>query len=244
MIEPGARPAAPKRADGLATASLVTAITSAVCCGLVTGVPAIIMGLVARNRIARSSGTLSGGGMATAGVILGLAGSVIWTIVAVFGGIFLYGLAANHTATKSAIPCDQLEHTVYHFHVALQIIDGGEQVSIPTDLGRPAFCYYWLHMHAESPGVIHVESPDLRTFTLGDFFDVWAKTSNPDARLDSRHVGTITLAAGQTLVVFVDGQRYDQDPSGIPLASHEVIQLEITPPTIDPPPAFTFPPGL
>jgi hypothetical protein len=244
VIEPGGGPAAPKRADGLATASLVAGITSVVFCGLVTGVPAIIMSLISRNRIARSSGTLIGGGRATAGLVLGLAGTVVWAIIAVVGGLYIYGQAEGQSATTSAIPCDLLQHTVYHYHVALQIIDGGEQVAIPTDVGRPAFCYYWLHMHPSSPGIIHVESPTLRVFTLGDFFDVWAKTSNQAVRLDSGHVGTITLTAGQTLVVFVDGQRYDQDPRGISLVSHEVIQLEITPPTIDPPPALTFPAGL
>ena len=72
---------------------------------------------------------------------------------------------------------------------------------------------------------------------------MWAKSSNQAVRLDTGHVGTITLTSGQTLVVFVDGRRYDQDPRGIPLVSREVIQLEITPPTIDPPPAYTFPRG-
>jgi hypothetical protein len=223
----------------------VTGIVSIVCCGLVTGVPAVIMGFVSRRRIARSSGMLGGGGLATAGLVLGTAGSVVWSIVAVFGGIAVYRLASTpHAVTRSAIPCDLLEHTNYHYHLDVQIIDQGNQVPIPTDVGRPRFCFYWIHMHPSNPGVIHVESPDQRTYTLGNFFDVWALTSSQSVGLDSRHVGTITLTAGQTLVVFVDGRRYVQDPRGIPLVAHEVIQLEITPPTIDPPPAYTFPPGL
>jgi hypothetical protein len=180
--------------------------------------------------------------MALAGVILGVAGSAFWTI-GIVAAVLVYSLNSNHPATATAIPCDQLEHTVNHYHVALQIIDEGQQVSIPTDIGRPAFCFYWLHMHAATPGLIHVESPAQRTFTLGDFFDVWAKTSSVPVHLDSRHVGTITLTAGQTVAAFVDGQRYDGDPRGIPLVEHEVIQVEITPPLIDPPPAYPFPSG-
>jgi len=91
---------------------------------------------------------------------------------------------------------------------------------------------------------VHIEAPDGRAFTLGDFFDVWAASSKQAVRLDSRHVGTITLTAGQTLVVFVDGHRYAPDPGGIALLPHTVIQLEITPPTLDPPPSFVFSPGL
>ena len=241
MIEPPGAYPVDRRNDGLATASLVTGIASMVCCGLATGVPAIIMGAVSRNRITRSSGALGGGSMATAGMFLGVAGSVLWTAAAVIGGILIYGFVGSHAPTASAIPCDQLEHTTYHYHLGIQIIDKGEPVPIPTNVGREGLCYYWIHMHADSPGVIHIESPVQRTFTLGDFFDVWAKSSK--ARFDSRHVGLLTLSAGQQVVVFVDGQRYQQDPRGITLVSHEVIQLEITPPTIDPPPAYTLPPG-
>lgn len=242
MIEPGDGPPAVKRSDGLAIASLVTGIVSLVCCGLVTGVPAIVMGFVSRNRIARSAGALEGRGMAVAGVTLGVAGSVFWTL-GIAAAVVVYSMSSNHAATASSVPCDLLEHTVYHYHVALQIIDEGQPVTIPADVGRPGLCYYWLHMHASTPGLIHVESPTPRQFTLGDFFDVWAKTSSEPVRLDSGHIGTITLSPGQSVVVFVDGQRYKGDPSGIVLVARDVIQLEITPPTLDPPPPFAFPSG-
>jgi hypothetical protein len=242
VIEPGGAPAVVKRGDGLATASLVTGIVSVVCCGLVTGIPAIVMGLISRNRIARSAGALGGRGMAVAGVVLGVAGSVFWT-VGIGTAFLVYSVNADHPATASAVPCDLLEHTVYHYHVALQIIDEGTPVPIPTDVGRPALCYYWLHMHAGTPGLIHVESPTQRTFTLGDFFDVWAKTSSQPVRLDGGHVGTITLSSGQSVVAFVDGRKYIDDPRLIVLIAHDVIQLEIIPPIIDPPPPYTFPSG-
>jgi len=99
-------------------------------------------------------------------------------------------------------------------------------------------------MHSGSPGIIHVEAPDARVFTLGDFFDVWAASKKQPIRLDSRHVGAITLNSNQTLVVFVDGVRSNQAPRAISLVEHRVIQLEITPPTIDPPPPFQFPAGF
>jgi hypothetical protein len=174
--------------------------------------------------------------MALAGVILGIMGSAVWTFVVV-AGVLVYSLNGGHFATTgSAIPCDQLEHTAVHYHLALQIIEDGSPVSIPTNVGRPGGCYYWLHMHADRPGVIHVEAPDDRAFTLGDFFDVWAVSTKQPIQLDRRHVGAITLNAGQTLVVFVDGARSDEDPRGIRLVRGRLIQLEVTPPLIDPPP--------
>jgi hypothetical protein len=51
------------------------------------------------------------------------------------------------------------------------------------------------------------------------------------------------LGPGQSVVAFVNGQRYAGDPRGIVLVAHAVIQLEITPPTIDPPPPYAFPSG-
>lgn len=148
------------------------------------------------------------------------------------------------------IPCDKLEHTQTHYHAALQIMYQGNLVNIPGDVGRPSSCLYWLHMHTESPGVIHIESPRNRTFTLGEFFEVWSKSKGKPEPLDSTHVSTLTLTGDEKLVVYVDAgdgkgpQLFTGDPKTIVLQNHEVITLEITPPTTTPPPSFTFPNGL
>ncbi len=150
----------------------------------------------------------------------------------------------------AGIPCDQLEQTQTHYHAALQILYQGNPVNIPSDVGRLSTCFYWLHMHAESPGVIHIESPKNRTFTLGDFFKVWAASKGAPEPLDATHVSTFTLTPDQKLVVFIDlndgkgPQPYTGDPATILLKAHEVITLEISPPTVNPPPKFTFQGGL
>jgi hypothetical protein len=150
----------------------------------------------------------------------------------------------------AGIPCDALEHTQVHYHAALQIIYQGNKLNIPSDIGRLSTCFYWLHMHAESPGVIHIESPKGDTFTLGDFFKVWAASKHTPEPLDSTHVSSFTLTGDQKLVVYVDlsdgkgPQLYTDDPSAMVLKPHEVITLEITPPEVNPPPKFTFPSGL
>ena len=152
----------------------------------------------------------------------------------------------------AGIPCDQLEHTQTHYHVGLQILYQGNPINIPSDVGRLTTCFYWLHMHAESPGVIHIESPKNRTFTLGDFFKVWAASKKTPEPLDATHVSTLTLTPDQKLVIYIDHQNdktgphlYSGNPADIVLTNdHEVITIEITPPTISPPPTFTFPTGL
>lgn len=187
--------------------------------------------------------------------LLPIAVGGILVVIAII--LVIWSVTKTHTNTPSGpvaaagIPCDQLEHTQTHYHAALQIIYEGHQVAIPNDIGRLSKCLYWLHVHAESPGVIHIESPKSRVFTLGDFFKVWAASKKTPEPLDATHVSSFTLTADQKLVVYVEDQDaktgpqlYTGDPAAIVLKAHEVITLEITPPDVSPPPTFTFPSGL
>jgi hypothetical protein len=171
-------------------------------------------------------------------------------------GIIIYavvngkGTPTPPQPTAAGIPCDALEHTQVHYHAALQIIYHGTPVAIPSDVGRLTTCFYWLHMHAESPGVIHIESPKGDTFTLGDFFKVWAVSKKTPEPLDATHVSSFTLTGTDTMVVYIDlndgkgPTLYAGDPAAIVLKAHEVITIEIAPPTVSPPPKFTFQSGL
>src|SRR5437773_2530812 len=128
-----------------------------------------------------------GGGL-SAGWIAAIAGGVVVVLLAAMVPVVLLFNAATHLTpvgsqpspaaspaptSFTTIPCDQLEHTQVHYHAYLQIPNQGSRVSIPTNVGRSSACYYWLHMHTNEAGIIHIESPSDRTFTLGDFFDVW-----------------------------------------------------------------------
>jgi hypothetical protein len=158
-------------------------------------------------------------------------------------------------ASVAGIPCDNLEQTQTHYHTAIQIVQDGVVRPIPPNIGivnpTAPTCYYWLHVHPADTDVIHIESPKNRTFTLGDFFAVWSKWSGIKEQLDATHVSTLVLTPDEKLVIYVDKlddktgpQLYTGDPNKIVLSNHEVITLEITPPTVTPPPAFTFPVGL
>ncbi len=148
-----------------------------------------------------------------------------------------------------------------HYHTALQIIYHGvttnltDNIGIQTDsTGANVSCYYWLHVHAQNKNVIHIESPANDTFTLGQFFDVWNAWSQANGKgaqkLDATHVSTFTVGAGDKVVTYIDlgdgkgAQPYTGDLRSIPLKSHEVITIEITPPDVNPPPPFTFQSGL
>ena len=87
----GAAVAGP-RTDGLAIGALIAGILSLVCfwplcLGIILGPAAAIMGFISRQRIAASAGTVGGGGMAVAGLVLGIIGfiaSAAWAIFSIF----------------------------------------------------------------------------------------------------------------------------------------------------------------
>jgi hypothetical protein len=60
-----------------------------------------------------------------------------------------------------------------HLHQHLDLYVDGRQVPVPAGIGiDPAVRFAPLHTH-DTSGVIHLESPTVRTYTLGQFFAVW-----------------------------------------------------------------------
>lgn len=135
-------------------------------------------------------------------------------------------------APVDGIRCDETEGATFHIHQHLALFAAGKPVTIPEDIGRPALtpCLYWIHTHT-TDGIIHVESPKVRTFTLGEVFDVWGQP------LSATAAGPARFARGG-LRVFLNGRRYTGDPRKIELAQHTDIVLEAGPPYA-PPAAFT-----
>jgi hypothetical protein len=84
---------------GSATAALVLGIVSIVMClGLFTGIPAMIVGRNAKREIEASGGRLGGEGVATAGVITGLIGTILSVLVILFFVLVIVGIAGSATA--------------------------------------------------------------------------------------------------------------------------------------------------
>ncbi|HEV8447941.1 MAG TPA: hypothetical protein VGQ44_14010 [Gemmatimonadaceae bacterium] len=131
------------------------------------------------------------------------------------------------------ISCDEMEGQRIHIHQHLLILDRGKSVDIPNNVGRPlgGQCLYWVHTHTPD-GVIHIESPANRTFTLGDFFAIWGQP------LSETRAATAFAKTGSKLKVWVDGKPYSGDPAKIPLLRHTDVVIEAGPP-FSTPPRFT-----
>ncbi len=163
-------------------------------------------------------------------------------------GVAIYhvpSLAANTTARGGraidGITCRSQSHEAikYHVHVHVEIFVNGSMRRLPGGVGitapRLAFhfktgtfydvglydCLYWLHTHV-ADGVIHVEAPMKRTFTLGQFFDVWGQPLGPN------RVGP---ASGH-VVVFENGRRYRGSPRSVPLLAQGEIQIDVGSPVV------------
>ena len=129
------------------------------------------------------------------------------------------------------IACDALEGQRIHIHQHLAIYDHGTPVDVPYDVGRPhdVPCLYWLHTHTPD-GIIHIEAPVNRSFTLGNFFDVWVQP------LSRTEAASAELAAGEQMRVWVNGTPYTGDPRAIVLGNHTDIVIEVGPPFVTPRP--------
>jgi hypothetical protein len=133
-----------------------------------------------------------------------------------------------------------------HTHSHLSLFYKGKRIAIPPGIGiikpykevshpfyvEDATGFYSLHTH-DATGIIHVESPDDRVFTLGNFFNVWGRplTRNNVAGLKG------------PVQVFVDGKAYTGSIRDIVLNPHTLITLEVGEPIVKPP-VYRFPEGM
>lgn len=128
------------------------------------------------------------------------------------------------------IHCNATEGAVEHIHARLQIFDRGKPVEIPAQIGMPQGqgCLYWVHTHS-GDGYIHIESPVTRTFTLGQFFDIWGP------ELSWKRAASAAAPSGARIHVWVNGKPWEgANPRAIILHDRENIVIQSAPPFAKP----------
>ena len=150
--------------------------------------------------------------------------------------------------SSSGVGCGA-EQVATHTHTHLAVFVDGALRPIPPGVGMvgtlqsqstpqgtfvtgSSTCLYWLHTHAQD-GIIHVEAPAGRSFFLGQFFAVWGQP------LNQNQVGP----AKGPVTAYVNGKIWTRALADIPLASHELVQLDVGNPIV-PPRAVSFPSTL
>ena len=133
-------------------------------------------------------------------------------------------------ARLEAVGLPTRAETTLHTHQHLDLFVNGERVTVPEGIGIGDGVTSPLHTH-DASGVIHVESPTLRSYSLAEFFAVWG------VRL------TKTCLAGECgegkLHFFVDGKPAT-DPDRIVLTHHLEIAVAFGPPPKPVPSSYGF----
>ncbi len=136
------------------------------------------------------------------------------------------------------IKCDsEPEPVLLHVHQHLALFVNGKQIAIPKYVGfvpsssnPSAGCLYWIHTH-DAEGIIHVESPHVRLFHLGDFFAIWGQPLRANDVAGFK--GPVTI--------WLNGARFTGNAKRIPLVEHQQIVIDVGTPASDP--FYIFPQG-
>jgi hypothetical protein len=173
-------------------------------------------------------------------------------LVAIAGGIgaYYYTMSSNSSLSSSAsglridgIQCNPMEHVAFHIHAHLDIFINGKPFTVPSQIGIKSHerCLYWLHTHDDT-GIIHVEAPEKRGFTLGQFFDIW------NEKFSNTQIFNYTISGdnNNTLTVYINGHKISgMNYRDIKLNSHDEIAIVYgTPQPATIPSKYAFPEGL
>lgn len=140
------------------------------------------------------------------------------------------------------LPALKAEGTILHIHQHLDLFIHGQKKEVPAGAGINELALFISPIHThDTTGIMHIESPVVQTFTLGQFFDIWG------VRLTANCIGGYCKEGDSALHVFIDGKEVTSDPRMIELKSHQEIvvaygtQSEVSSPI---PTQYAFPEGL
>ncbi len=154
---------------------------------------------------------------------------IVGIAVAATAGALLY--QPPQVMAISGVECNRTEQLNYHVHTHINVFVDGREQEVPDNVGRLTSCLYWLHTHATN-GVIHVEAPQTREFTLGQFLDIWQQTHDSTEFFDS--------VQGKNVTAYVDGEQFEGSYRDVPLESLIQIALVYGEPPANIPDEFNF----
>lgn len=149
---------------------------------------------------------------------------------------------SGRLSSRSLPPLNPTEGQAVHIHQHIDIYIEGRAVTVPAGIGiatTPSTLFAPIHTH-NALGIIHVESPVDRDYSLGDFFDVWG------VRFTSTCIGGYCNTVDERLQVFANGKVVTRDPRLLKLTQHEEIVVTFGTPAQIPRPypvRYNFPPN-
>lgn len=120
------------------------------------------------------------------------------------------------------------EGSATDWHILLSVVIDGTKVTVPASIGlngeevaggrMVSGFVSALHTH-DNTGVVHIHSPDVRRYTLGQLFDIWGVT------LTAERIGGYCTGAGRTISVTANGEAFAGDPRELDLVDQQEITL-------------------
>lgn len=128
-----------------------------------------------------------------------------------------------------------MEGAALHIHEHLDLYVNGRKVTVPALVGIDPGAGFLTELHTHDPsGIIHVESPVRRPFTLGQFFCEWGVKLT--ATCLGRYQGRLSW--------WVNGTRMHGNPAQLLLQQHQEIVIAAGEPPHSVPTSYSFPAGL
>jgi len=110
------------------------------------------------------------------------------------------------------------EGSALHSHQHIDVYVHGNAVLVPSFIGINTVERFISPIHThDMSGEIHIESPSVQTYTVGQFFDVWG------VRFNSKCIGGFCEDGKNAIRVYMNGQPATGDPRSIPLSDHAEI---------------------
>ena len=127
---------------------------------------------------------------------------------------------ARAAVAAAGLPMLGSEGSVEHIHTHLDVLVDGKPVPVPANLGVDTTrgTMSPLHTH-DGSGVIHVEAPVKRQFSLGEVFSEWQVSLSAD------NLGALRAADGKVVRVFVNGTPQTGNPAAIMLGPRSEIAV-------------------
>lgn len=122
---------------------------------------------------------------------------------------------ASAAVAAAGLPMLRREGNVEHIHAHLDVLVDGAPVAVPANIGidMRRRTISPLHTH-DASGVIHIESPVQRQFSMGEFFSEWLV-------LSADNIGGLRAGNGKVVRVFVNGTPQSGNPGAIMLGAHD-----------------------
>jgi len=150
---------------------------------------------------------------------------IVVVLVAAAAWYFVPPLLSSPSGSKSVFTgnptlstCISEGNLAMHIHVRVRIVINGALFTIPANVGVTSTCTRPVHTHDDS-GEIHVESPVVYSYTLGDFFLVWGQP------FDSIQIFQYKVDSTHALVMTVNGQVNSQFQNYV---IHDEDEVQIT----------------